>query len=426
MRDSIDIVPRGPARGVVRVPGSKSITQRAILAAALAEGESLLENALVSDDSRVLLDAVAAIGGRVVRESGGERLRIFGTGGRLHPAPGPLFVANAGTAMRFLAPVLSLGPGPYRLLGDARMEERPIADLVEALRSLGAEVRYEKREGFPPLEIGGGGLPGGRARLRGGQSSQYLSGILLAAPYATAPVEVEIEGPLASRSYVDLTRSVQRDFGVLVEDLAGRCFRVHAPQRYRARRFAVEGDWSSASYFLAAAAITGGDVTVLGLDSGSAQGDARFLALLERMGATVRRNPEGVRVTGGALAGIDADLADMPDVAPTLAVTAAFASGTTRVRGVAHLRIKESDRIAAIVSELTRLGVDALERSDGFEVRGGAGRPGGGDVETYGDHRIAMSFAILGLATAGVRILDPGCVSKSYPRFFAELDSLFA
>ncbi|MBI1853713.1 MAG: 3-phosphoshikimate 1-carboxyvinyltransferase [Planctomycetes bacterium] len=413
-----------PVSGTVRVPGSKSLTQRAILAAALADGDSLLENALVADDSRHLLDALENVGIGIARESGGTTLAIKGSGGRFGPPHSPLFVGNAGTAMRFLAPVLSLGSGPFDLVGDERMEERPIADLVDALRTLGADVRYENREGFPPLWIAGGGLRGGSTRLRGNQSSQYLTGILLAAPCAAAPVDIEVEGPLVSRSYVELTLDVQRAFGISVRREGDRRFHVPAPQSYRARRYVVEGDWSSASYFFAAAAITGGSVTVRGLHPDSAQGDARFVDLLERMGARVRRETDGVTLEGGTeLRAIDADLADLPDVAPTLAIVAACAIGTTRVRGVGHLRIKESDRIHSIVAELRRLGADATPHDDGFEVRGGATLHGG-EVETYADHRIAMSFATLGLVTPGVTVRDVACVSKSYPRFFEDLARL--
>jgi 3-phosphoshikimate 1-carboxyvinyltransferase len=419
---AIEILRSGPVRGAVRVPGSKSITQRALLVAALADGESVLENTLVADDSKLLLDALRALSVPVSREEADEGIRIRGTAGRLGACEQPLFVGNAGTAMRFLVPILALGSGPYRIGGDARMEERPIGDLVEAVRALGAEVRFEKREGFPPLWVAGGGLRGGRARLRAELSSQYLSAILLAAPYAASPVAVEIEGPLVSRPYVDLTIDVQRDFGVEVEREGDRTFRVAAPSAYRARRYAVEGDWSSASYFLAAAAITGGEVTALGLRPDSLQADARFADLLERMGAAILRRPDGVTVRGGRLRAIDADLSDMPDVSPTLAAVAAAASGTTRVRGVAHLRVKESDRIAVITTELRRLGIAAAAHPDGFEVTGGPVR--GGEVDPHGDHRIAMSFAVLGLATGGVRLRDVACVSKSYPGFFADLERL--
>jgi 3-phosphoshikimate 1-carboxyvinyltransferase len=320
--------------------------------------------------------------------------------------------------------VLALGRGPFELRGDARMAERPIGDLVDALAPLGARVRFLEREGFPPLEIAGGGLHGGSTRLRGDRSSQYLTGMLLAAPLAAAPVEIAIDGPLVSRSYVELTLEVLRAFGVRVDRDGDRRFRVVAPQRYRARAFEVEGDWSSASYFLAAAAITGGRVTVKGLRRDSAQGDARFADLLEQMGAAVRLDEDGVTAEGrAALRGIDADLGDLPDVAPTLAIVAACASGTTRVRGVAHLRLKESDRIASVVGELRRLGADAHERDDGFEVTGGAPLHGG-EVDAHADHRIAMSFATLGLVVPAVTIRDVACVSKSYPRFFADLASL--
>ncbi len=424
----IRVVPA--VRGSVTAPPSKSVTQRALIAAALAPGRSRLRNPLLSDDPRHLIRALDAVGipARIVAAGEAIEVEVEGQGGAIPAGSASLHVGNAGTAMRFLTALLALGRGTYVIDGDARMRERPIGDLLSALRALGASAGSVRGNGCPPVRVGGPGLPGGAARLPGSKSSQYLSAILLAAPASAAGVQVEIEGDLVSRPYVDLTIAVMRRFGVEVERQPpaprARRFSV-APRAYQARDLAIEGDYSSASYFFAAAAITGGRVEVRGLDPESAQGDARLLGLLREMGCRVETAADSVAVEGGgALEGIDADLRDLPDVAPTLAVVALFAHGPTRLHGVPHLRLKETDRIAALVAEIRRLGGEAAPAPDGLTI---VPRPlTGARVETYGDHRMAMAFAVAGLRVPGLVIRDPGCVSKSFPGFWDAFDCLTA
>ncbi|MCZ6696854.1 MAG: 3-phosphoshikimate 1-carboxyvinyltransferase, partial [Acidobacteria bacterium] len=346
-------VTTGPVRGRITAPPSKSLTQRALVSAALASGRSVVRNPLLSDDSRHLIEALNAVGieARACEPGGGAAsVEIVGQGGAIPAGSARLSVGNAGTTMRFLTAMLALGRGSYEIDGNDRMRQRPIEDLLVALRALGATAESIPKNGCPPVRVGGSGIPGGGVRLAGSKSSQYLSAILMAAPAADAPVEVTIEGDLVSRPYVDLTIDMMARFGVVVEhDPAGSRFVVPGGQRYLARTVTIEGDYSSASYFFAAAAVTGGLVQVAGLSPESAQGDARFVDLLERMGCVVARGADFVSVEGPReLACIDADLGGMPDVAPTLAVVAMFARGVTRIRGVPHLRFKETDRIAAV------------------------------------------------------------------------------
>lgn len=421
----LPVARKGPLDARVAVPGSKSVTNRALLVAALARGESRIGNALESDDTRAMRRALAALGVAVGDAPDGS-IRVAGSGGPFPAKTAALDVENAGTAMRFLASALALGgdDADYVLDGNARMRERPIGDLVHALRATGARVDYAGRDGFPPLRIRGGAFRVPSVRLKGDVSSQFVSSILLAAPASGRAIEVAVEnGELASPSYVDLTLSVMAAFGAPAESAGKAAWRVPAGRGYVGRDYRVEGDWSAASYFLAAPAIAGGRIAVTGLDARSVQGDARFADLLREMGLRVERGDDAVTVERtGSVTAIDADLHDMPDVAMTLAAVAAFARGTTRVRGVPNLRVKESDRIAATCAELRRLGIRATERDDGFEIEGGA--PHGAEIETYDDHRIAMSFALVGLATDGVAIRDPRCVGKTFPDFFERLGGL--
>ena len=419
----------GPIQGRITAPPSKSLTQRALVSAALANGRSVVRNPLLSDDSRHLIAALNAVGieARASGPRGGgtaATVEIVGRGGAIPAEGARLSVGNAGTTMRFLTAMLALGRGSYEIDGNDRMRQRPIEDLLVALRALGATAESIPNNGCPPVRAGGSGIPGGAVRLAGSKSSQYLSAILMAAPAADNPVEVTIEGDLVSRPYVDLTLDMMAHFGVGVErDPAGYRFTVPGGQKYLARTVTIEGDYSSASYFFAAAAVTGGRVEVAGLSPESAQGDARLIDLLEQMGCAVERGDDFVAVEGPReLVSIDADLGAMPDVAPTLAVVAMFARGTTRIRGVPHLRFKESDRIAAVVAEIERLGGSARAEPDGLTVEPRPLR--GARVESYGDHRMAMAFAVAGLRLPGVVITDPGCVSKSFPAYWDILNSL--
>jgi 3-phosphoshikimate 1-carboxyvinyltransferase len=413
--------------GRLTAPPSKSVTQRALVAAALARGRSILRRPLLSDDTRRLITALEDVGipARVRAEA--LAIEVDGRGGDIPSATAAIDTGNAGTAMRFLTAVLALGRGCYTIDGSARMRERPIGDLLEALRSLGARAESIRNDGCPPVRVGGSGIPGGRARLRASKSSQYLSAILLAAPAASSAVTIEIEGDLVSRPYVDLTLDVMQRFGARVRadppGAAARSFAVAADAPYEPRDFAIEGDYSSVSYFFAAAAVSGGRVRVAGLNPRSAQGDARFLGLLERMGCEVMADETEIVVSGGGtLTGIDADCRHMPDIVPTLAVVALFARSPTRITGVPHLRYKETDRITALVNEVRRLGGEAAPAADGLTI---VPRPlSGARIETYGDHRMAMAFAVAGLAVPGVTIGDPACVSKSFPGFWDAFDRL--
>jgi 3-phosphoshikimate 1-carboxyvinyltransferase len=413
-----------PPDAVVRVPGSKSITNRALLLAALADGESTLRGALSSDDTRYMAAALDELGVPVAVEDGGRTLRLAGGGGGWPVSRADLFVGNAGTAMRFLIAALCLGDGRYRIDGSARMRERPVGPLVAALNQLGADARCELDSGTPPVVIAARGLRGGRAALDASRSSQFLSALLHVAPYAAADVEIAVGADLIARPYVEMTLRVMRQFGVEVEHDDLRRFRVAAGQRYGGRDYAIEPDASAAHYFWAAAALSGGRVRVEGIGADSMQGDVAFVDVLERMGAEVVRGATHVEVHGrGALAGVDVDMNAISDTAPTLAVLGAFASSPVSIRNVQHLRWQESDRLHAVATELARLGVEVEERDDGLTVHPAPPRPTA-PVQTYDDHRIAMSFALAGLVVDGIRIVDPGCVAKTFPDFFERLEEL--
>jgi 3-phosphoshikimate 1-carboxyvinyltransferase len=417
--DSILIQPVSqPVRGTIRPPGSKSITNRALAVAALAEGTSELRGVLDSRDTQVMFDSLGRLGIRCLHDPARRAAVVSGCGGRIPVASADLYLENSGTSIRFLTAVAALGRGEYRLDGNERMRQRPIADLVEALNRLGADVSCSPA-GCPPVVVRGRGLRGGAARVRGDVSSQYLSALLMAAPGADSAVELIIEGELVSRPYVDMTLAVMGAFGV---DVAGSF--VISPALYRARDYDIEPDASAASYFFAAAAITGGTVTVEGLGRDALQGDVGFVGALARMGCAVSYGARSITVTGGALRGIDIDMNSISDTAQTLAVTAVFASSPTRIRNVAHMRHKETDRVAALVTELRRMGIEAEEAPDGLTVYPGSPHPV--TIATYDDHRMAMSFALAGLRAPGIRISDPGCTRKTYPGFFEDLANLTA
>ena len=409
---------------VLTAPPSKSATQRALVAASLARGVSRLVRPLLADDAAHLAAALRAIG---VGVSGGgagpDRVAVVDATRAAAPPPAPLMVGNAGTAMRFLTARLAGERAEFVVDGDARMRQRPIEPLVATLRTLGAAAASIPGNGGPPVRVGGRGFPGGRARLHGGMSSQFLSALLLAGPMAEAGLDIEVEGPLVSRPYVDLTIDMMRRFGVAVASGGAARFQVAAGQSYRAGDVVIEGDWSSASYLFAAAALLPGRVAVRGLETASLQGDARFLDCLHEMGCRVTRGADAIVVEGPeSLRGIEADLGDMPDVAPTLAAVALFATGETRILGVPHLRLKESDRIAALCASIARLGGDAEPAPDGLRIRPRPLR--GAALDPHDDHRMAMAFAVAGLRLPGVVILNPGCVSKSYPGFWDDLERM--
>ena len=419
--DELEIEPlERPPNATVPVPGSKSVTNRALLVAALADGTSKITNPLLSDDSYWLLDALVRLGFEAHADQTTAEATITGQRSIIRRSGVEVFVGNAGTAARFLPPVLALGEGPYTVDGGPRMRERPVGDLVDAMRGLGAEVAYGEEEGRFPLVVGGGGIRGGTVRVAGAMSSQFVSGLLMAAPYAREPVVLEAEGR-REWPYVGITVAVMRAFGVEVEVGRGR-FAV-GPGVYRAREFAVETDASAASYFLAAAAVTGGRVRVPGLGAGSTQGDLRFVRVLAEMGCEVEVADDFVEVRGpGRLRGVEVDMNAFSDTMMTLAAIAPFADSPTEIKNVAHTRHQETDRISAVATELWRLGVGVQERPDGLKIE--PGHVGSGGVETYGDHRMAMAFAVTGLVAPGIRIRDPGCVTKTFPDYFRSLDAL--
>ena len=417
---AVEVAP-GPFDATVVVPGSKSITNRALVVAALAEGPSVLTGALHADDTAAMAAALGRLGIPVTAEAGMATLRVTGVAGRVPPGPADLDARLSGTTARFLLPLLALGSGRYRLDGAPSLRERPMGPLVAGLRHLGAVVEDE-RAGHLPVTVKAGGLRGGSVRLPGSVSSQFVSGLLLSGPAMAGGLHVELEPPIVSRPYLALTTATMAAFGVSVQGDADSGLTV-APGRYRGRQFHIEPDASAAAYFFAAAAICGGQVRVPGLGASSVQGDLAFVDILAAMGATVRRGAGEVEVSGGAeLRGIEVDMAGCSDQAQTLAAVAVFASSPTRIKGIGFIRGKETDRIAAVVTELRRCGIEAEEEADGFVVH--PGQPHPAVVRTYDDHRMAMSFTLLGLRAPGIQIADAECVAKTFPDFFEVVDSL--
>jgi 3-phosphoshikimate 1-carboxyvinyltransferase len=412
--------PTSPAR--VRVPGSKSLTNRALIVAALADGPSTLTGALDSDDTRVMVDSLQKLGIAVEHDPAACTIRVQGSANKIPAQEADLYVANSGTSLRFLTAMVATGSGTFRIDGTPRMRERPVADLLQALNGLGANAVSDLGTGCPPVTIKASGLDGGYAFVKGDVSSQFLSGLLMALPYSRDTTSVEVEGVLVSRPYVAMTMSVMEAFGVRINNRKDRRFDIR-PARYTGRTYAIEPDASAASYMFAAAALTGSTITVEGLGTDSIQGDLAFVDLLEHMGCTVTREKNATTVTGGPLRGIDVDMNAISDTVMTLAVVALFADGITRVRNVAHIRHKETDRIAALATELRKLGATVEEHPDGLILFPPAAiNPA--RISTYDDHRMAMAFALAGLKAPGVTILDPGCVAKTYPGFWEDLARL--
>jgi 3-phosphoshikimate 1-carboxyvinyltransferase len=419
--DELEIRPLDAAvDATVHVPGSKSVTNRALLIAALADGASTIKNTLFSDDSYWLMHALVRLGFDVRANARTGETSIIGQNSIIPRRDVEVFVGNAGTVARFLPPALALGEGPYVVDGVPRMRERPVGDLVDAMRLLGAGVGYAEEAGRFPLRVEGGGFRGGMARVRGKSSSQFVSGLLMAAPYAEEPVILEVEGREAW-PYVGITVEVMRAFGVEV-GIGEKRYTVE-PAVYRAREYEVEPDASAASYFMAAAAITGGRVRIPGLGAGSSQGDMRFAEVLGEMGCEVEVGEDRVEVRGpDRLRGVEVDMNAFSDTMMTLAAIAPFASTPTVIKNVEHTRYQETDRVSAVATELGRLGISVEEGRDLLRITPGTIRPA--VVETYGDHRMAMAFAVTGLVAPGVRIREPGCVTKTFPDYFERLDTL--
>ncbi len=411
--DSLELKPARRAAGTVRLPGSKSISNRVLLLAALAKGETQVGGLLDADDTRVMREALARLG---VSFDGNT---VKGVGGPFPVKEAELFLGNAGTALRPLTAALVFSGGEYRLSGVPRMHERPIGDLVDALRGIGARIDYTGKDGFPPLAVHRAKLSLDKIRVRGDVSSQFLTALLMALPLSGKPARIEVQGELISKPYVEITLNVMKRFGIGVKRTGWRYFDLPAGSYVSPGKVLVEGDASSASYFLAAGAIGGGPVRVEGVGRDSIQGDIRFTEVLERMGARISMGDDWVEASGGQpLRAIDLDLNHIPDAAMTAAVLALFASGPSVIRNVASWRVKETDRLAAMATELRKLGAQVEEGADFLKISPGKLKPGVA-IDTYDDHRMAMSFALAALGGVPVRINDPSCVAKTFPEFFA-------
>jgi len=405
----------------VKIPGSKSVTHRAFIISALAKGKSTILNPLDSEDTQITAQALRDMGVSVPEIS--SKMLIEGCDGNVNARRGEIFLKDSGTSMRFFAAVSNLGNGEFILTGSERLKERPIGHLVNALRVLGGDISC-RDDRFPPVFVRAKGLKGGNIELDVSESSQYLSAILLVLPYAEKESIIHLTSSLSSRPYVDITIDMMKEFGAEVKWLDERTLAVNNFRRYVGKEYHVEGDCSSAAYFWAAAAILGIEVRTVNVNLGTRQGDIKFLDILEEMGCEVRRDTGGVTVIGSELKGVNVDMNLLPDQVPTLSVVAAFAEGITTIRNVSHLRIKESDRLSAVANELTRTGIKVVEKEDGLVIHGG--KPKGARIDTYNDHRIAMSFAIMGLKVGGMKISNPLCVNKSFPDFWNLLECFYS
>ena len=422
--DSLILAPIKRISGRVDLPGSKSLSNRVLLLSMLAEGTTQIQNLLDSDDVRYMIGALEKLGITLQETREKNEISVEGCSGGIPNSDLELMLGNAGTAMRPLTAALTLGQGRYVLDGVPRMRERPIVDLVEGLQQLGAKVRLLNGPPGPPVEILAQGLPGGTARIKGSVSSQFLSAILMAAPGAQKDVMLEIDDTLVSVPYVEMTLALMERFGVHVENRDFQEFHIPGKQTYHSPGdFFVEGDASSASYFLAGAAITGGTVTVHGCGTESLQGDSKFAEVLEQMGAETQWQPHSVTVRGNTLKGVDLDMNRMPDAAMTLAVAALFAEGTTKIRNVYNWRLKETERMKAVTTELRKLGAE-VEEGDDYLIIDPPDQIQSTEIETYDDHRMAMAFSLAACGAESVTILDPGCVSKTFPDYFEVLKSV--
>ncbi|MGI2261453.1 3-phosphoshikimate 1-carboxyvinyltransferase [Shewanella sp. GXUN23E] len=415
--------PVSSVQGTVNIPGSKSISNRALLLATLAKGTTTLTNLLDADDIRHMLNALKQLGVNYQLSEDKTRCTVIGMGAPLSSAQAQeLYLGNAGTAMRPLCAALTLGQGEFVLTGEPRMEERPIGDLVDALKQLGAEIHYLKTPGFPPLKINATGLAGGDVEIAGDLSSQYLTALLMVAPLAKDQVIIHIKGELVSKPYIDITLALMEQFGVTVENIDYKRFVIRADQRYVSPgTLLVEGDASSASYFLAAGAI-GGEVKVTGVGRKSIQGDVKFADALVAMGADIEWGDDYIIARKSVLKGIDMDMNHIPDAAMTIAVAALFAHGTTRMTNIYNWRIKETDRLTAMTTELRKVGAQVQEGHDFIEITPASLHSA--SIDTYNDHRMAMCFSLMALAPCGITINDPDCTSKTFPGYFSQFAQL--
>lgn len=401
----------------IEIPGSKSYTNRALLIAALAKGKTILKKVLVSDDTTYMIQALRACGVAIVEHD--DSLVVYG--GKIKAPKDNLFVGNAGTAMRFLTTFASLVPGRTVITGSKRMHERPIQDLLDGLSQLGVNATSQKKNRCPPVVVDHD-FDGGKCIMNGSNSSQYFSSILLSAPYAKKDVEIDVKGELASKPYIDVTIEIMKNFGVKVVNKNYKKFIVKHNQKYKARSYTIEGDASNASYFLAAGAIMGKPVRVTNINSQSKQGDIHFADVLRKMGCTIKKGKNWIEVRGEKLKAITIDMNAMPDIVQTLSIVALFAKGTTKIKNVPNLRIKETDRIHALATELRKIGAQVKENKDGLEITPGIFH--GASIDTYDDHRMAMSFAIAGLKINHMSIQNPFCVRKSFPNFWEIFETL--
>lgn len=413
----------------VDIPGSKSITNRALILAVLNKEETLLKNMLFSDDTLYMIEALKKLGNDLIVDKV-SRTVLVKPNQEKNWGKQELFVGNAGTAMRFLPTYIATGFGEVILTGIERMKDRPIKDLVDALLALGVEVEYEERIGFPPIKIKANGLKGGKVKIKGDKSSQYITSLLLSAPYAKNPVEIEILGELVSIPYVEITKKMMEDFGTTFENQDYKKILVNPAQYYRNKPYTIEGDCSSASYFFAMAAISNSRVKLNNVTLNSIQGDIKFLDVLINMGLEVEETGENHIVVEGKkeLQGISVDMKHISDTAQTLSVVALFAKGTTEIKNVYNMRIKETDRIKACYNELTKLGARVIEKEDGLIIypKNSAGEYNKNVlIDTYDDHRMAMSFSLAGLLIENVKINDPACVSKTFPNYFDEFEKIY-
>ncbi|WP_363317488.1 3-phosphoshikimate 1-carboxyvinyltransferase [uncultured Gilliamella sp.] len=421
---SLTLQPIKKFSGTINLPGSKSVSNRALLLSALSQGKTRLTNLLDSDDVRYMLDALKALNIKYHLSDDRTICDIEGVGGKLHSAhPLELFLGNAGTAMRPLAAALCLADNNIVLTGEPRMKERPIGHLVDALRQGGAKIDYLENEGYPPLHIHGG-FTGGKIAVNGSVSSQFLTALLMAAPLASNDTEITIIGDLVSKPYIDITIKMMAMFGVSVINNQYQTFVIKANQTYQSPgSYLVEGDASSASYFLAAAAIKGGTVRVTGVGKKSLQGDTQFAHVLEKMGAKITWADDYIECTHGELNGVDMDMNHIPDAAMTIATTALFADGTTTIRNIYNWRVKETDRLSAMANELRKVGATVEEGEDYITITPPA-KLNHAEIKTYNDHRMAMCFSLVALSDTPVTILDPKCTMKTFPDYFEQFKRL--
>ena len=421
---SLTLQPIKKFSGTINLPGSKSVSNRALLLSALSQGKTRLTNLLDSDDVRYMLEALKALNIKYHLSDDRTICDIEGLGGKLHSAhPLELFLGNAGTAMRPLAAALCLADNNIVLTGEPRMKERPIGHLVDALRQGGAKIDYLENEGYPPLHIHGG-FTGGKIAVNGSVSSQFLTALLMAAPLASNDTEITIIGDLVSKPYIDITIKMMAIFGVSVINNQYQTFVIKANQTYQSPgSYLVEGDASSASYFLAAAAIKGGTVRVTGVGKKSLQGDTQFAHVLEKMGAKITWADDYIECTHGELNGVDMDMNHIPDAAMTIATTALFADGTTTIRNIYNWRVKETDRLSAMANELRKVGATVEEGEDYITITPPA-KLNHAEIKTYNDHRMAMCFSLVALSDTPVTILDPKCTMKTFPDYFEQFKRL--